>query len=123
VLHHGGIEKVRLVPFGGAAGRLLVNAAVPQQVVGFQLGARLEWLASESVTLAGTAAWTMNLMGYQGLPLLLGAPRSASDFRVEALVRLGGPARLKVGWQQELMVLQLAYRTYQSVAAGLELAF
>jgi hypothetical protein len=123
VLHHGGLTQLRLVPFGGLSGRLLLNAAAPQQVVGVQLGARLEWLASEAVTLAGSAAWTMDLAGYQGLPLLLGAPRSASDFRVEALVKLVGGARLKVAWQQELLVLQLAYRTYQTLAAGVDYAF
>lgn len=131
VLHHLApalSQKLAVSPFAGPAARLLVNDAAPQQVVGVELGARLDWQASESVAIRGSAAWLghwsfIPALDYQGVPLLLGAPRSATDLRLQALVQLNGPARLVVAWENEIMVLQLAYRSYQTLSAGLDYAF
>ncbi len=121
-------EVFRISPFAGPAARMLLNDAVPQNIVGIQVGARGEWDASRSLRLSASAGWLGNWsfiqgLKYQGVPLLLGAPTSATDWEVAALIKLSGPANLRVAWDGELMTLQLAYRWYQSMSVAFDYGF
>ncbi len=121
-------KTLEVSPFAGPAARLLLNDAVPQSIVGIEAGARAEWAASRSLVLSLSAGWLGNwsfiqALAYHGVPLLLGAPSSATDVRVAALVKLAGPANLRVAWDSELMVLELAYRSYQAMSVSLDYGF
>jgi hypothetical protein len=105
-----------------------MNDVVPQRIVGVLLGVRLDWAASDIIQLGGSAGWLghwsfVDSFRYSGLPLLLGAPWSTTELRVDATVRLSGPARVRVGWAGELATLEVAYRSYQALTLAFDYTF
>lgn len=131
IIHHireSLARQLTVSPFAGPAARLLINDALPQSIVGIQLGARIDWAASDALVLGASGGWLghwsfIQQLGYKGVPLLFGPPRSATDVRLDALVKLSGPAHLRVAWDTELVVLNLAYRSYQAMSVSVDYGF